>query len=148
MVFMNTLIKREYDYAIRICAYLAGNYPKRHIPISEISKKLFISKPFTTKIIYRLKNSGIIETIQGKNGGAYLKHPPDKLSVLDILTAMGYDSTLNACLRDPEICPLIDKCKIHLFFAEEEAKLLKSFRSKKISEFAIHDDELALATNF
>jgi DNA-binding IscR family transcriptional regulator len=54
-------VKREYDYAIRICAYLAGNYRKGPIFISQISEKLFITRPFAIKSVFQLKNRTIAE---------------------------------------------------------------------------------------
>ncbi|MCK4558231.1 MAG: hypothetical protein KAV45_00505 [Calditrichia bacterium] len=51
---MNSLIKREFDYAIRICAYLTGKKGQGTVSISQISQKLLQS--FKNKIIYN-KNS-------------------------------------------------------------------------------------------
>jgi DNA-binding IscR family transcriptional regulator len=56
-------VKREYDSAIRICAYLAGNYRKGPISISQIFEKLFINRSFATKIVFQLKNRPIAEFI-------------------------------------------------------------------------------------
>ena len=54
---MNSYITKELDYAIRISAYLAGYYQKGAIPVSRISQRLRITKPFATKIIYRLRQA-------------------------------------------------------------------------------------------
>jgi hypothetical protein len=54
---MNSLIKREFDYAIRICAYLAGKMGQGPVPISQISQKLLQS--FKNKMI---KNFVILES--------------------------------------------------------------------------------------
>ena len=139
---MNVFIKREYDYAIRMCAYLAGRDSDHPISLGLVSQKLAISRPFASKIIFKLRQKNIIGTTQGKYGGVYLKSDPHKLSLLDILKAMDFDSTLNECLHNPQICPLIPVCKIHVFFLQQETQLLNTLKEKKIIEFAFSDADL------
>jgi len=140
---MAVFIKREYDYAIRICAYLANFYPDKHIPVPEVSKKLFLTIPFTTKIVHQLKKGKIIDTVQGKYGGIKLLIEPKKLSFYDVLDAMGFDMTVNECLKNPQICPLISSCKIHRFFGGQEQMIIDNLKSARIADFIITDDQLA-----
>ncbi|NOY60154.1 MAG: Rrf2 family transcriptional regulator [Calditrichaeota bacterium] len=139
---MNTFIKREYDYAIRICAYLAGHFQKGHIPISQIATNLYLTRPFTTKIVYQLKKAGIVDTVQGKVGGVFLIHPPQEISVYTVLKAMGFSATINECLQKNTDCPLASICRIQHFFAQQQNLLIENFKTKKISEFALNDTDL------
>ncbi len=139
---MNVFVKREYDYAIRICAYLAGQPSKTPVSLRVLSQKLAISRPFASKIIFKLKKKNIINTVQGKQGGVFLRANPQTLSFYDILVAMDFDSTLNECVSNPQICPLITVCKIHLFFVRQEAKLLGTLKDQKISDYIFSDQEL------
>ena len=141
---MNSYIKREYDYAIRICAYLAGQEPGKAIPLSKIVSNLMIPKPFATKITHKLKKAGVTGSVQGKTGGIYLNKDPHRLSVLDILKAMEFDSTLNECIYHHDICPLVGVCHIHHFFREEERRLLKNFENKKLADLAIQASDIAV----
>lgn len=144
---MAAFIKREYDYAIRICVYLASFYNEEHKSVPVISKNLYLTIPFTTKIVHQLKNNNIIETVQGKYGGIKLKVDPNKLSFYDILYAMGFDMAINECLRNPKICPLIDYCKTHLFFLSQEQMLINNFKGAKISNFIITDELISSLVN-
>jgi len=139
---MIALIKREYDYALRICAYLAGKHNQGHVSISHLAKVLFLSRPFTTKIIFRLKNANIVTTVQGKDGGVYLTKFPQDVSVYDVLQAMGYDSRLNECLAEGHDCPMEDVCRLYVFFGQQEEQLINSFKAKKLSQVAITDAQL------
>jgi Rrf2 family nitric oxide-sensitive transcriptional repressor len=139
---MPILFTRENDYAIRICAYLAGKKPGEHVPVSVISKKLYITRPFATKILYKLKTRKIVDTVQGKSGGAFLKVAPTKLSLFDILQATEFDSHFNECLKTDGVCPLKKSCKIRSFFLEKEDGFFNSLKQKKISDFKIFDSEL------
>lgn len=142
---MNTLIKREYDYALRICAYLAGKSGQGLVPVSRLSRALLISRPFTTKIVYRLKNEKIITTVQGKDGGVYLSRSPDTTTIYDVLAAMGFDSKLNECLADGHECPMERHCRLHSFFEQQENLLIDHFKQKKLSDVMMTDDELKSA---
>lgn len=139
---MAVFIKREYDYTIRICAYLGGSYKTGLKSVSQISKKLMITLPFTTKIVHQLKNGNIIETVQGKYGGIKLKMDPQNLSLFDVLNAVGFDSTMNECLKIPGLCPLEMTCKIHRFFEKQEARLIQELKEAKISDYIINDEDL------
>jgi Rrf2 family transcriptional regulator, nitric oxide-sensitive transcriptional repressor len=139
---MPVFIKREYDYAIRICAYLAGNYKKGPIPVSKIAELLYISKPFATKIIYQLTSKKIITSVQGKAGGVYLSHNPERLSLFAILQAMNFDSTINECIKVPTLCPLKAACKIHDFFYKQESALINNLKEATIAEFAFDNSAI------
>lgn len=140
---MAVFIKREYDYAIRICAYLASFYNKEYLSVPKVSKKLYLTVPFTTKIVHQLKNSHILETIQGKYGGIRLRISPKKLTFFDILNAMGFDMTINECLKNPSICPIVKTCKVHRFFLSQEDIIIENLKNATINDFKIIDDELS-----
>jgi len=139
---MPVFFTRENDYAIRMCAYLAGKGNNQPVPISDLSKKLFITRPFATKIIYNLKINNIVDTVQGKTGGVFLRKDPNTLSIYTILKALGFNSSLNECLHKPGFCPLQPTCKIHVFFLEQENKLIDTLKNKFINEFIFYDDDL------
>ncbi len=140
---MAAFIKREYDYAIRICAYLANFYKKEYKSVPEVSKTLYLTVPFTTKIVHQLKNKDIIETVQGKYGGIRLKVSPSKLSLYNIVYAMGFDMTINECLQNPKICSLITNCKVHLFFLSQEQMMIENLKNATIKDFIITDADIA-----
>ncbi len=133
---MTVLIKREYDYAIRICVFLSDAYGGKPIALSKIAKQLSLTRPFASKIVHQLRKKEIIGSIQGKLGGIFLKVDPAKLSVMDVLEAMDFNSTLNECIGNHNICPFIGVCDIHAFFKEQEEQLFGRFREKPIADFS------------
>lgn len=140
---MTSFIKREYDYAIRICAYLAGQEPETIIPLSQISRRLFISRPFASKIVHQLIKTQILASVQGKYGGIYLARDARDLSVYDILVSMGFDHHINECVENLMACPLSNHCEIHNFFVRQENMLLENFKNKKLNELAFSNKDLS-----
>jgi Rrf2 family nitric oxide-sensitive transcriptional repressor len=112
------------------------------IPISKLAEALAISRPIAAKVIHQLNKRKLTASLQGRYGGVYLSRDPNEISILDILKAMDFRSTLNECIINHTVCPLVGKCRIHQFFEEQEQILFKSFDQKKISDFAIQDEEL------
>jgi len=139
---MYYLTKRDYDYAIRICAYLAGLGEKSHFSIQQLSSKLLITKPFTTKIVYQLKKNNILKTIRGKNGGVLLAIKPEELSLFQICKAMGLVMRVSECINVDGFCPLPAPCNIHSFFIEQENQIIEKLKIKTINEFAFTDADL------
>ncbi|MCZ7602542.1 MAG: Rrf2 family transcriptional regulator [Melioribacteraceae bacterium] len=134
---MQTYITREQDYALRITSALAALNKNDQLPVSELSKRLYISKNFAARIVHKLAKNGILSTTQGKYGGVSLKKQADKLSVYEVLETIGFKTKLNQCLDERFPCEFSNKCLFHLFFDEEEKKLHEKMKQKMISEFVI-----------
>lgn len=134
---MQTYISREQDYALRITSVLATLNENEQLPVSELSKRLYISKNFAARIVYKLSKCGILSTTQGKYGGVSLKKEPTKLSLYEVLNAIGFKTKFNQCLDERFHCVFEDKCLFHIFFDEEENKLHERMKNKMISDFVL-----------
>ncbi|HED10109.1 MAG TPA: Rrf2 family transcriptional regulator [Caldithrix abyssi] len=135
-------LKKEYDHAIRICGFLAGHYgDSRPIPVRELAERLLVSKPFATKIVYQLRLGGLLASEQGKYGGIRLRLSPRDITLYDILKAMGMGRMISECVLEEDFCPLPAPCKIHGFFMEQEASLVKVFKNRKLAEFAFTEKD-------
>ena len=115
-------------------------------PISILSSSLSISRPFATKIIFRLKKSGYISTVQGKDGGVFLTKAPTEISLYEILVAVGFKSRLNECMSPSFLCSMMSDCRLYQFFEAQEQQLFQAIRNKKLSEVAFTDAQLHLKT--
>ena len=139
---MYYLAKKDYDYAIRICAYIAGSGATEHFTIQRLSTKLLISKPFTTKIVYQLKKNKILSTNRGKNGGVTLAVNPTKLTFYQIFEAMGLVESVSACINKKGFCPLPPPCKIHKYFIDYENEIIDKLKNTTINNFSFSDSEI------
>ncbi len=142
MIKTTNYIKREQDYAIRIAAFLGSKYPDGYYSISEISRLLFITHPVATKVIYKLTKQGVLKTLRGRNGGIALNQNPATLSFYDILTAVGFNSSMNDCIINPGICPLVKMCKVHLYFLNIEKNIIQSLKETFLSSFIFGKEDL------
>jgi len=58
------------------------------VPTRELSTSLNIPAPTAVKILASLANAGLIETREGSKGGVRLAMPAQKITLLDVFTAI------------------------------------------------------------
>lgn len=136
---MQSFISREQDYALRISARLASLNEGELISIKDLSNKLYITKGFAARIVHTLIQKGIINSKQGSKGGVYLAKDASEISLLNVMTAMGFKLRFNVCLHEGINCELNSICKFHGFFRDEENKFYDSLKNRKLSEFTINN---------
>lgn len=132
---IHSFISREQDYALRITAFLASLNKGEIINVNELSKKLYLSKNFSARIIHKLKNANITGSVQGKYGGVFLKVNSEDITIWDILNIIGFKVRLNDCMDEHFICELQFGCRFHSFFVEQEKILMDTLKSQKISDY-------------
>ncbi len=138
----NSFISREQDYALRMTAFLAGLSKGEFISVPKLAQKLFISQKFASRIIHKLKKANITDSIQGKYGGVFLKANPKKLSMYDVLDAIGFKVKFNDCLKENFVCELMFGCKFHSLWINEEKLLMDKLKNQKFSDYILTEQNL------
>lgn len=117
-------------YGLRAVIRLAQNDTGKPLAIRKIAEDEELSSEFLEQIFFKLKRSGIISSTRGAGGGFDLTRPPEKISVLEILEAVGEDINLSpcsdgeghGCIREPE-------CSTAVIW-QEGTNLIRTFFSK------------------
>jgi Rrf2 family iron-sulfur cluster assembly transcriptional regulator len=76
-------------YGVRAVINLAGAVNGHPVSISRIAAEEGISPEFLEQIFFKLKKSGLIRSIRGPKGGFLLEVDPARISIKDILDAVG-----------------------------------------------------------
>ena len=133
---------RASDYAVRVLSYLAnanGSVSRSQA----IAAATEIPESFLSKILSQLSRSGMVRSHRGARGGFSLAVDARALTLLDVVEAMEGPLRLNLC-ANPEPCVYIDRCPVQRAWAEAEASLRESLRSRKILELAGECSEVHL----
>lgn len=128
---------RREDFSVVIVYTLAKNYKKRLVPLSEIAKEYAISPLFLRNIARDLREHGIINATEGKNGGYYLSDNPDKLKVGKVLSIYS-DNKHTACCpagKDKRICPRAKYCVAETIWHKMNKDYLDKLYAMTINEF-------------
>lgn len=108
------MITREADYAMRAIVYLCHNNDG-YVGSAVLSEEMDIPYRFLKKIVRRLVEVDLIESVRGKNGGIKLARPANEISLYELIGAFDPKAmTLNNCCS-PELegCDRSDGCCIH-----------------------------------
>ena len=106
------MISTRGRYALRVMVDLAELDEGNYISLKTIAERQNISLKYLERIIPSLKKAGLIEGIQGKNGGYRLCKNPKKLTVAEILRVTENDLAPVACLaKRAKKCPRKNQCR-------------------------------------
>jgi len=125
------------DYAIRILQYLHKHKDK--LPTAKtISQAIGMTYPFFIKIAGQLKQSGLVDTAQGRNGGYKLAKQVSNISLYDVFLAIEGELKVNRCLEDAQYCSrnAVGSCSIHDYFHTLQEDLIGKLSGTYIIEFA------------
>ncbi len=106
-------ITQEADYATRIVIYLSQNRGK--VGSAVISEDTVVPHRFTFKILRKLTQAKITESIRGKGGGYRLAQEPEDISLLQVIETIDGPIQINKCLDNKYDCSLHTSrnCKLH-----------------------------------
>ncbi|AEB77066.1 RrF2 family transcriptional regulator [Clostridium botulinum] len=124
-------ITQEVDYALRIVLYLCKLGFGEKIEAKFIAEHENIPIRFLLKILRKLKQSGIVESFRGINGGYALNKYPADISFKDIIISIDGPIYMNRCLYDPKSCNLnrSNRCVVHNALASIQTTLITKLES-------------------
>jgi len=97
------LLTKESDYAIRALICIASS-SGRASTAATIAREEDISWMFLRRLLQRLAVVGILTSQKGRSGGFSLSRPPDKITLVDVITAFQGRIELSECLVRGKPC--------------------------------------------
>ena len=129
-------VNRETDYAARVILHLALQPPGSRTTARQIAKLRLIPGALVRRVVTRLGAAGLITTTRGNNGGISLARPAAEISLLEVVEAMEGPLALNSCTVEPDLCPLMPVCTVHLAWVEARDVLRKTLSSVSFAALA------------
>jgi Rrf2 family protein len=83
-------ISAKADYALRAAAELAAHAGPDRGPLKgeRLAEAQDIPRKFLENILIELKRAGLVRSVRGADGGYQLAHPPEEISLADIIRAV------------------------------------------------------------
>lgn len=98
------------DYALRVLMYV-GAQPGRLATVQEIAANHGISRNHLTKVVHRLGQAGLVETVRGRTGGVRLACDPATISLGSVVRLTEPDFIMVECFDDERnTCRLSPTC--------------------------------------
>ena len=113
------IFSEKVNYGLLALIELAKNYYQGHIQIKDIANSQNIPKSYLEQLLILLKNSELVESKRGAQGGYKLKIAPKNIKVIDLIKA--FERPIN----------FVDYSKIsetlQVYWKEIERKFIKLF---------------------
>lgn len=103
------------DYTLRVMMYLALKYRDGgSATIDDMADAYGISRNHLMKIVHELAQTGFIETVRGRAGGARLARAPADISIGTLVRMAEKDFSAAAChdRQSHETCAILPACNL------------------------------------
>lgn len=130
------VLSKACTYGILASFYVARESDVSYVSIREMSEDLNISFHFLTKILQKLTAAGLMISHKGPKGGISLAKKPEKISLLEIITAIDGDEIFHECILGLPGCGHEKPCPIHEYWADVRAEIESMFAGRTLAETA------------
>ena len=127
-------------YGLRAMIELAKNENSGAIPLRIISEKQNISEQYLEQLFVNLRNSGLVKSVRGANGGYLLNRPAEDITVQEIIVALEGPLNIVDCIADESLCDFSKQCATHELWIELRERiedLLKNITLEDLKKRAI-----------
>jgi Rrf2 family protein len=126
-------------YAMLALIKLAKEYGNGPILIHVIAKSEKIPQRYLENILLEIKKTGMIGSKLGKDGGYFLKRPPEKIDLATIVRHFEGSLAMIYCVSEKayqscEFCKNEKKCKLRSVFMD-----IRNYTSKKLQGTKLSD---------
>ena len=141
-------VTREADYAMRIMRCLAqkaqedGQIPGvsadncgGRLDSVSISRSIEVPQRFTSKILRKLTNGGLIVSHKGASGGYRLARPAEEITVREIIELIDGPVEISRCLNDSFPCTAKENhCAFREMFCEINRDIARRLEATRLSD--------------
>lgn len=141
-------ISTKIRYGVRAMVELARTNADKPIVIQWIASQQEISQSYLEQILAKLRRANLIESHKGPGGGYILAHPPEKISLYDILIALEDKFAIMKCLLtdEKENCDRIQSCIMRLYWQRLQGVIEDFFRNTTLSDIIAEEKKLFAKT--
>ena len=120
------------DYAIRILQYL-HKAPDDIYQGPEIAEAVGITYPMFNRVARKLKETGLLQSAQGKYGGFMLGKLATEISFYEVLLSTQGEFYMNQCLEKGMQCER-ESCKTYEFLQTIQQDMIENMSSMRVAD--------------
>ena len=108
------VIRRNTDYGLRMMVALAKNSENGElISATKLVNDGNISYEVGRKLLQKLRDTQLVKSVMGSNGGFKLNRKPSNISLMEIINVLQGEICLNKCLAYSHACEFESQCQIN-----------------------------------
>ncbi len=129
-------ISRTEEHSLRLVMRLARDGGQQ--TLAELARNERLPEPTVAKLLGRLRAAGLVRALRGRHGGYELALPAERLSVADVLLALGVPPVAaHACRTSahaPDPCPRLPDCGLRAVWTHVAAQVSDVLRRVTIAD--------------
>ncbi len=133
-------LTKKSSYGLIAALELAGSAAEAPVSASTIANRYSLPHPFVEKILHQLRQAGLASSTQGRKGGYRLARSPSRITVREVLEALGESLDLVGCLGPGTPCELTQICPTKGAWARIDRRLKEMLDSLSLGDL-IEDEE-------
>lgn len=123
------------DYSLRVVLYLTA-HKGRVVPLPEISRAYGVSHHHLVKVVRRLTEEGLVESVRGRAGGVRLGRPPAEINVGALVRRTEPHLDLVECFdKSANTCPIDGVCGLKGALKRATAAFLEVLDGHTLADF-------------
>ncbi len=116
-------------YGVRLMLDLALHEGNGPVSLRDVASRQEISEKYLSNLVPPLRNSGLINSVRGAQGGYVLARDPREITLKDILLVLEGPMHLVECAGHPEICSRSAECLVRDVWSEVGSMMLDALAS-------------------
>jgi len=121
------------EYALRILIYM-GKDVHRLYSAKQLVDALKISDKYLRRLMTDLTKSGIVLSVQGRDGGYVIAKKPEDIKLADIIEAIEGMDKYTGCLLGFENCSDENPCALHSSLGPMRQEFFSVFSNKSLND--------------
>ena len=109
---------------------------RKFIPLRELSDELGLSFHFLTKIMQKLTEAGLLDSVRGPKGGVGFVKPAREIKLIEIVEAIDGMDILTECALGLPGCGEATPCPLHNVWAKRREDLGKMLSNTTLGSLA------------
>ncbi len=127
-------------YALRALAVLKDLAPGESLSGSLLSERTGVPRDYLAKVMRQLSRAGIVRGQRGHGGGFCLRRPPQRVRLLDVLTAVDTELSLGRCAFRAGVCNQQQPCVLHGVWSRFQESVGRWASETTVADLGPEDD--------
>jgi len=124
------------QYALRALARIAAEPDSAAVLGRDLARECEIPANYLSKLLWQLKNFGLLKTTRGSGGGYKLERPAEQIRLIDIVEVFDALRTRPTCLLGQGECSEQDACAAHESWKEVRKTYLDFLDSTTLADIS------------
>jgi FeS assembly SUF system regulator len=138
-------LSKKADYGLIAVKHLAMHRSEQHAcSANEIAEEYGISTTLMAKVLQKLARQALVGAKHGSTGGYQLVRNPDRITALEVITAIDGPVLITSCVTSHGNCDAASKCSVREPLRRVNESILQVLNTVTISQMCDEPQEQVL----